>query len=266
MPSLNTKIKLSGRQDLRLSYGRGFRAPSIRELYFDFFDASHSIEGNPRLKPETSNSFNGSWNWTWLEMPGNKMTIAIGGFFNDVHDMINYGVKAGSTITSYINVDRYKTKGITWNNTWRNSNWDVNAGFAYTGRYNQLHEDLNGGRPFQWSPEVNTTASYKTTKGGWNFSVYYKYTGRLPYPEIITLNGESIVNIAKMSAYHWADVSIQKQVFKNFSATTGARNLFNITNVNSTSLASGGAHSQGPIRPIGSGRAYYVSLVYTFNQ
>ncbi|MEI9918082.1 MAG: TonB-dependent receptor [Bacteroidota bacterium] len=266
MPSLNTKIRLTDRQDLRLSYGRGFRAPSIRELYFDFFDASHSIEGNPNLKPETSNSFNGSWNWDWLHLPGNKITMSVGGFFNDVHDMINYGIKAGSTITSYINVDRYKTKGVTWNNMWRNNNWDFNLGFAYTGRYNQLHEDTNGGAAYQWSPEVNTTTSYRTTKGGWNFSVYYKYTGRLPYPEIVTVNGESVVNIAKMSAYHWADASVQKQIFKSFSATAGVRNLFNITSVNTTSLSSGGAHSTGSIRPIGSGRAYYLSLVYMFNQ
>ena len=266
MPSMNTKIKITDRQDLRVSYGRGFRAPSIRELYFDFFDASHSIEGNPNLKPETSNSFNASWNWQVYERDGNKITTAVGGFFNDVHDMINYGQKAGSTTTSYINIDRYKTKGVTWNNTWRNRSWDLNAGFAYTGRYNQLHEDTNGGPAFQWSPEVTTTVSYKTTNGGWNFSFYYKYTGKLPYPEIVTVNGETVINIAKMGAYQWADASIQKKIFKNFSATTGVRNLFNITNVNSTSLASGGAHSSGPIRPIGSGRAYYLSLTYMFNQ
>ncbi|HEX8060215.1 MAG TPA: TonB-dependent receptor [Cyclobacteriaceae bacterium] len=266
MPSLNTKIKLTERQDLRLSYGRGFRAPSIRELYFDFFDASHSIEGNPGLKPETSNSFNGSWNWSWLQVPGNKVTMAVGGFFNNVGDMVNYGVKAGSTVTTYINVDRYKTKGLTWNNGWRNNNWDVNLGFAYTGRYNQLRADSNGSPAFQWSPEINTNASYKTTKGGWTFSFYYKYTGKLPYPEIVNVNNAPVVNIAKMSAYHWADASVQKQVSKNFSATAGLRNLFNITNVNTTSLAGAGAHTQGPVRPIGSGRAYYLSLIYTFNQ
>lgn len=267
MPSINTKVKLTDRQDLRFSYGRGFRAPSIRELYFNFFDASHSIEGNPDLKPETSNSLNGTWNWIVYEGLGsNKVTTAIGAFFNDVHDMINYGVKSGSTVTSYINIDRYKTKGVTWNNAWRNRNWDLNAGFAYTGRYNQLHEDDNTTPAFQWSPEVTSTASYKTTNGGWTFSMYYKYTGRLPYPEIVTVNGESVINIAKMSAYQWADASVQKQFGKRLTATTGVRNLFNITNVNSTSLASSGAHSAGPVRPIGSGRAYYLSLTYMFNQ
>lgn len=266
MPSINTKIKLTDRQDLRLSYGRGFRAPSLRELYFDFFDASHSIEGNPDLKAETSNSFNGSWNWQVYEKDGTKATTAIGGFYNDVSDMISNGLRAGSTITTYINVDSYKTKGLTWNNTWRNRQWDVNIGVAYTGRFNQLHEGAGDTPAFNWSPEVNTNASYKTLNGGWNFSIYYKYTGRTPYPEVVTVNGEQVVNIAKMDAYQWADATVQKTLIKGLTATVGVRNLFNITNVGSTSLATSGAHSSGPIRPLGSGRAYYLSLSYVFNQ
>ncbi|HYF69075.1 MAG TPA: TonB-dependent receptor, partial [Ohtaekwangia sp.] len=54
IPSLNTKFVLSEKHDIRVSYGRGFRAPSIRELYFNFIDASHSIEGNPELEAELS--------------------------------------------------------------------------------------------------------------------------------------------------------------------------------------------------------------------
>lgn len=266
MPSVNTKIKLTDKHDLRISYGRGFRAPALRELYFDFFDASHSIEGNPDLKPETSNSFNGSWNWQVLEREGGKATTAVGGFYNDVSDMINTGLKAGSTVTTYINIDRYKTKGLTWNNMWRNRRWDVNAGVAYTGRFNQLYEYSDDTPEFNWAPEVTATGSYNIPKGGWNFSIYYKYTGRTPYPEIVNVNGEQVVNIAKVDAYHWADATIQKELFKNLTATFGVRNLFNITNVNSTSLAVSGAHSSGPIRPIGSGRAYYLSLSYIFNQ
>jgi len=266
MPSVNAKIRLTDKQDLRVSYGRGFRAPSLRELYFDFFDASHSIEGNANLKAETSHSFNGSWNWEILEKDGDKVTTAVGSFYNDVSDMISNGLKAGSTITTYINVDRYKTKGLTWNNTWRNRHWDLNAGVAYTGRFNQLHEDAGDTPEFNWAPEVTTTSSYKTLKGGWNFSIYYKYTGKTPYPEVVTVNGEQVVNIAKMDSYNWADATVQKQLWKGLSATVGVRNLFNVINVGSTSLASAGAHSSGPIRPLGSGRAYYLSLSYMFNQ
>lgn len=263
MPSINTKIKLTERQDLRLSYGRGFRAPSLRELYFYFFDASHQIEGNPDLKAETSNSFNGSWNWQMMEKNGSKMTMAIGGFYNDVNDMIGNGLKPGSTVTTYINIARYKTKGVTLNNTWRNRNWDVNAGVAYTGRFNDLREDGDGTPEFNYAPEVSATTTYKTLKGGWNFSVYYKYTGVTPFPAFDT---QGNVYIAKADAYSWADASVQKEIIQGLTATVGTRNLFNITNIGSTAQSTGGAHSAGTIRPIGSGRSYYLSLTYNFNQ
>ncbi|HJT73439.1 MAG TPA: TonB-dependent receptor, partial [Chitinophaga sp.] len=66
IPSLNTKFALGKDVDLRLSYARGFRAPALRELYFYFFDASHSIKGNPDLKAEYSNSYTGSVTWQAL--------------------------------------------------------------------------------------------------------------------------------------------------------------------------------------------------------
>ncbi len=265
VPSVNAKIRLTDRQDFRISYGRGFRAPSLRELYFDFFDASHSIEGNPNLKAETSHSVNGSWNLTVMDVDGAKATTAVGGFFNDVHDKINYGLKPGSTVTTYINIDRYKTKGLTWNNTFRNRRWDVNLGFAYTGRYNDLYGDGDNLPQFVWSPEVTTTTAFKTIRGGWNFSVYYKYTGRTPYYQIQTENGQQVATLVKVEPYPWADASIQKQLTKGLSATVGMRNLFNITNINASGQAAATAHSSGPVRPIGSGRSYFVSLNYMFN-
>jgi outer membrane receptor for ferrienterochelin and colicins len=264
MPSLNAKIGINDKQDLRLSYGRGFRAPSLRELYFDFVDASHNIKGNPNLKAELSNSFNGSWNWQVIEVNNNKVTTAVGGFYNDIRNQINYA--SLNNAASYINIDRYKTKGVTWTNTFRNRNWDVSAGFSYTGRFNQLHEGGDDSPEFTWAPEVTSTASYRTNNGGWVFSAYYKYTGKLPFAEPVTVDGQQTIHIAKLNSYQWSDVSVQKELFKSFNVTAGVRNLFNIKSIGSTSLSSGSAHGGGNTRPIGSGRAYFIDLTYTFNQ
>ena len=73
IPSINTKFILSKQLDLRLAYAYGFRSPALRELYFDFVDANHNIVGNPNLKAENSNSFNGSLNWT--AVPKNNMYL-----------------------------------------------------------------------------------------------------------------------------------------------------------------------------------------------
>src|SRR5690606_38615983 len=70
IPSLNLKMEWGNRSELRLSYGRGFRAPSIRELFFNFFDASHSIEGNPELEAELSHSYNAAWTVRLIQKEG----------------------------------------------------------------------------------------------------------------------------------------------------------------------------------------------------
>ena len=44
----------------RLSYGEGFRAPSIQETFIDFYnvDQGYKVIGNPLLEPEKSKGFN----------------------------------------------------------------------------------------------------------------------------------------------------------------------------------------------------------------
>lgn len=266
IPSLNTKFQLNKQQDVRLSYGRGFRAPSLRELYFDFFDASHSIEGNPELEAELSHSVNGSWNLRLVEQNSLKYTSTVSAFYNYLENMIGYGQKASNNqITTYINIDKYKTKGVTWNNAFKTKNWDVNAGFAITGRYNQLNESYEDTEEFQWSPEVTSSVSYKIPGILMSFSLYYKYTGKTPYYELITENGSTTASLAEVAGYHWADLSVQKDFGKSISLSGGVRNLFDVVSINSTAVASGAHTGSGP-RPVGYGRSYFVSISYFLNK
>ncbi len=266
VPSINTKFKITDKQDFRLSYGRGFRAPSLRELYFNFFDASHSIEGNPDLEAELSHSFNGSYTWRVLDNESFKLTSIAGGFYNLVDNMISNGQKPGNTlVTTYINIDKYKTKGLTLNNTLRGNRWDFTLGLGYTGRFNQYSESINDLDEFVWSPELTSSATYRVPKMGLSFSAYYKYTGTTPYYVVSTENGTQVATLAKIPSFSWADVTVQKEFLKNFTASAGVRNLFDVTSVTSTSTASG-AHTAGAVRPIGYGRSYFASISYSINK
>ncbi|RYY08954.1 MAG: TonB-dependent receptor, partial [Chitinophagaceae bacterium] len=88
IPSLNTKIILAKQWDLRLAYARGFRAPALRELYFDFHDANHDINGNENLKAEYSNSFNTSLNFEKTFNANASFKSVVSGFYNDFNDQI----------------------------------------------------------------------------------------------------------------------------------------------------------------------------------
>jgi outer membrane receptor for ferrienterochelin and colicins len=56
-PSLNVLYHFNNAWSLRGGYARGFRAPSLKELYFNFIDINHYIIGSTNLKAEYSNNF-----------------------------------------------------------------------------------------------------------------------------------------------------------------------------------------------------------------
>lgn len=265
IPSINSKLVLSKHHDLRASYGRGFRAPSLRELYFDFFDASHAIEGNQNLKAELSHSYNASWNWQVIDKDQMRFNTSLGTFYNTVENMIGFGQKPGNTlITTYLNIDRFKTKGVTLRNNLKFGKLTAAVGFSYIGRFNQYLESANDLDEFTWSPEVVTTLSYKVPTAGLILSLYHKHTGVTPYYEIADVDGAETISLAKISSYDWFDFSIQKDVLKNFILTTGVRNLLDVKNINNTSV-DGGTHSSGGSRPIGYGRSYFLGISYSIN-
>lgn len=266
IPSLNTKIVLGSQHDLRLSYGRGFRAPSLRELYFDFFDASHAIEGNTNLKAELSHSISGSWNYRFSQMHGLSGTATVSVFYNTIENMIGYGQKPGNNlVTTYLNIARYKTTGITVGSSLKRKALEVAGGFGYTGRYNQLSESFEEVDGFAWSTEVTASVTYRITRVGLDFFLSCKYTGKTPFYEIVNENGNQVPRLAEQDAFSWADLSAVKQLGKHISFTTGIRNLFDVTAVNNNSVASG-VHSGGSTRPVGYGRSYFFSINYSLTK
>lgn len=255
IPSLNTKITLGENDDLKISYGRGFRAPSIRELYYNFFDASHSIEGNPNLQAELSHSFNVVWNSHLIEKDGWSLKSTLSGFFNHVDNMIDYGLRPGSNATTYINVNRFKSTGFTVGGTLKREDLELRAGFAYTGRYNSLVE-ANDVPEFSWSPEINSSVSYHFTPSITAF-LFYKYTGKTP---AYVIAADNSVVLAETAGYHWADLTVQKTFAKYVSISGGVRNLLNVTRISNAANGGAGHGLSGSTRPIGYGRSFFVTL------
>lgn len=259
LPSLNTKFQLGARHDLRLSYGRGFRAPSLRELYLFFYDSNHNIEGNPDLEAELSDSYNISWNWQVVKKLIWRYNLSLSSFYNDVDNMIEYVPKLNSPVTTYGNFSKYKTQGVTWVNNLVIAHLTASLGGGITGRYNQYYADGEDMNRFTWSPEINGSFSYLFARAGVTANVYYKFTGITPR----YVQGTSEVYLAETEAYHWADFSLQKTFLNKLSAVAGSRNLFNVTQILSTAV-NAGAHGGGGANPLSSGRSYYVTLTYNF--
>jgi outer membrane receptor for ferrienterochelin and colicins len=262
IPSINTKFSLADNLDLRLSYARGFRAPSLRELYFDFIDASHNIIGNPDLKAETSHSFNGSLTWKKTSQETVYSTV-LGGFYNNTDNLIDYVYDVNNpSIATLGNISNSKTAGATLATSIKHKQWNITLGAGYTGFYNVYSQDDNTLPALQWSAEANSTVSYKFSKIGLDANLFYKFTGKTPQYVTIT-NG---VELSEREGYHMADFTLNKKLFKYFAINAGIRNLFNVDRLASTLAATGGVHTGGGLSNIASGRSYFAGLVFNWDK
>ncbi len=98
---------------LRASFGLGFRAPSFQEQLFDFDNRAvgYRVLGNPDVGPETSRS----WTVRAEYLPVEEVTLAVGGYWNDVDDLIDYAVVSapgGPLVFQVVNVAAARTRGV----------------------------------------------------------------------------------------------------------------------------------------------------------
>ncbi|MAX09693.1 MAG: hypothetical protein CMG13_02390 [Candidatus Marinimicrobia bacterium] len=101
---------LSNDYNFRFNYSKGFRTPSIKELYYNFLTHQPNIIGNTELEPTTNNYFSVSANTIKAR---NNLSLDI--FYNKIYDMI--GTKyltnsAGSEILQFINYPSVTLKGF----------------------------------------------------------------------------------------------------------------------------------------------------------
>jgi outer membrane receptor for ferrienterochelin and colicins len=268
IPSLNAKFILSQNLDLRLAYAKGFRSPALRELYYDFVDASHKILGNPDLKAEESNSFNGSLVWSAIHHTDVELRSTLTGFYNLVNNRIDFATSpTDNTVTTLVNISRYKTTGGTLDNVFTyKKNLQASLGISYIGRYSGFSGDNNIEIPeFVWATEINSNITYTFPKIRGSFSLFYKYTGSLPSYQLSTENSINTIKLTKIGDFHTADIMLNKNLFRSITVNAGIKNLFNVTQLTNTSTVTGGAHSSGGAVPYSYGRSYVLGLSYNLD-
>ncbi len=254
VPSFNLKWMLNSRHTIRASYARGFRAPTLKELYFVFVDINHNIVGNTNLGSEQSNNYSVAYNYR-TSVEGCRVKFDLNMFYNDIHNLITLAQITG-TEYSYVNIGRYKTLGTQFTNTLTFKRFSMQTGFNYTGRYNQLSETEDVPQ-YAFSPELLENLSYKFIREKLTLSVFYKYNGSLPGFAVV--NDE--VRQTALAAYHTMDATLSKLFYKDrIGITLGCKNIFDVRNLSST-LVSGGAHSSSATSvPLSTGRNYFIKL------
>jgi outer membrane receptor for ferrienterochelin and colicins len=260
VPSLNFKYEVNN-TNIRLSYARGFRAPSLKELYLYFYDSNHQIEGNNELEAENSHNINFAviQKFAFQER---SSSIRITGFYNQIYNKITLvQVDPDDPLHyRYDNIGRYETLGGTLLFGFQPLDFaDLQLGLSEIGRRDDYYEQEG----FIYSTNATANLSIRFLQNTATFSVIYKYFGKYP---TYTYNEEEEVTINYLEDYHNMDLTLLKNFFQQrLVVSTGIKNVFDNTEIQGGG-GSGGAHGSSYSSLVGWGRTFFIGLKYNFSK
>lgn len=231
-PKIGSTYNLSDNSRLKINYGKGYRAPSIAELYYSMDRTMGSMRvqvlGNPDLEPEESTSFDIS-----IEGEKGKAFTKLGYFHNNVKNLIESG--SMQTIigpgmppsiimrTQYENISEAEIDGIEGEVGYSfNNNWQVKATYTYLDARDKSDNSFLNGRAKH------------------NGTVQLVYSDNKPNPLTATLWSQWYVDYLSRTTnnsitydneytYNTLNFIVNKQFTKNFRAYAGVDNIFDKT-------------------------------------
>lgn len=253
--SMNAKFGVIENLSLRTSYAKGFRAPSLKELYLNFHDSNHNLAGNPDLKAETTDSYNGSLLYT-LSSGASIIKLEPSIFFNNGKDVITL-VRTNPVTEEYRNTNfgGRKTRGFNINLSF------INRGLKLSAAYNKTGESYDYEGDATWTKEVRyanytLNGQYKFDKTGFILVASYKLYGKTPtlVPSEATADDYYFVYKEALSDL---EASLNKKFFKNkLDVIIGGKNLFN----NYKSRTYGYENGNEFFSPINYGRTIFAKV------
>ena len=236
-PKLNLRYKFNHRLVLRAGYGMGFRAPSLKERYYNFDMAGiWIIEGNENLKAEKSHNFTLSAEYTRA-----NCSLAVSAYYNNVINKLSTSAPYFKSIEDklpylpYTNLANYKVFGgeVGMQGRWQNG-ISMRLTYAYTKE--RLPKDKDGNTiNNQYIParahslNANVDYDHQFTK---RYGIYASLNGRvLSGTENVEFKNyydvtEGTVKV-EYPAYTMWKLSLTQRVGKAVSIITALDNLFN---------------------------------------
>ena len=216
-PRLAAAWEVSPRVTVRASAGRGFRAPSAKELGF-VFDHSfygYRINGNRDLFPEKSWGVNADV----TVRPTESAMVRGSAFSNWVTDLIDLDLgggvfDSGVATYSYTNFGRARTAGGQVDTRFRPAAWlTAESSYAYT----WTRDDVND-RPLPGRPPHSVTSALRV-EPGLKLEVYLR-------ARVVT---SSFLDVeSRTPGYQTVDVRLGRALWPRAQAYVGALNLLDV--------------------------------------
>ncbi len=256
IPSLQIKYNATKHLIFRGSYARGFRAPTLKELYFLFVDINHNVQGNSKLGTETAHNFIGSMDYRHIISKNAAATFKVSYFKNFITNQIQLAlIDSRSNLYQYINVGQMNSQGVTTQTEYFRNDFQFKVSASWINNESKSSDAENWKN---WNViQTSFNVSYKLKKPQVSVQLFSRYTGRnFGFEE----NGESF----EIAPYYLSDLSFNKTFLNNrLDIQIGCKNMFNIKQIQS-SASTGSVHGGGSGNMnISAGRNFFVQCRLT---
>lgn len=208
---------------IRGSYAGGFRAPTLKEMYMNFDMASiFMIYGNPNLKPEVSNNFQLSGEFTKELLNAN-----LGTFCNLVENRMTTVWNRALGGMEYSNIRRVNIAGIDANIAC-SIKWGLGTRLSYV----YTHEHVKKGEPYTSSTRPHTaTFRVDYTRDWKNYGLMIALSCRalsdVTVDEYTSLTSYEETERVKYPGYTMWKLNLTQSIWKGIDVILTVDNLFN---------------------------------------
>lgn len=275
-PKIGLNYRVTDWASLRASWGRGFRAPDLGQLYYRLTNPTnfYQVIGNPNLSPEHSGSWQVGAEFNAFKR---KARLGINFFRNDIRNLINSQnlgfVTAGNvdTIFAAYGIDPSIRPFITYNlllfyhrNLARayttggefDAGYILPCGFSVNGSYTYLDaRDVANNRylPGRNRHQAFAKFSYENARLGVNANIRGSFYSKWIVSRIDNSNTETVA-----PSFQLWDVYAAKRLKKGFEVYGTVENLFNNRDQNSGTAL--------PIYRPEAGRAFKLGIRWTLDR
>ena len=217
----------AGATNVRLSYGEGFKAPSLYQLY-DMFS------GNAALRPERSKSYDIGIDQSLAD---GRALVSLTAFLRNTTDQINYD---NATFT-YGNIDRTRAKGVEATLALKPVDaLNVSASYSYIDARDRSGRPAFDGKrlPRRAEQAISLSADFD-----WSFGLSTGAT--------ITMVGDSFddaANAVPLDGYALAGIRASFPVARNFEIYGRVDNLFDADYATAAGYGTYGRAAYGGVR------------------
>lgn len=221
-PKLGLMYKL-GNCSLRGSYAGGFRAPTLKEMYMNFYMGNiFMIYGNPDLKPESSHNFSLS-----AEYMKRNHNLTVTGFYNIIDNRITTAWNQALGGQVYTNMSRLQVAGVD-----ANASGKYRCGISWRLSYAYTYEHIKKGEPMLSATRPHTATARIAYDKDWNnyglsVALTGRYLSKLTTDVYTEMTSYEQTEKQTYPGYTIWKLSFAQRVWKGINITLAVDNLFN---------------------------------------